>query len=373
MSTTRIVEARSTGPVDGARLPTATAVCEHALRSGAVLGVYLHVRYRDEVVADVAFGEAAPGVPAAPDDLGELRCAVKPLTTLCVARAMEDGLLSLDDAVGRWASAGSSPRVAALSVRQLLTHTSGLPNRIGPDVYQVGFDEYVTNILTAAFLPMMWDARPIYSLARAWHLLAWIVQRVYSRPIADLVRELITQPLGLSTLTLLDPREMSRPFQRRTVDGGFVEIRDTDPVSFGTRENPAYGGFGTTGDLGCLYAHLGHCLNDGGLVRHETMRLLTRPTGVVRFRATEQPLPFGSGFFLGGAAAAFGPEWDTDCFGHMGSIGRYYSVVGLCAPGSHTVVAARLASVGRANNDLLTALGQAIRRDLALPDTRRYP
>jgi CubicO group peptidase (beta-lactamase class C family) len=352
----------------GTGLPTATAVCETAVAAGTVLGGYLHVRHLGEVAADVAFGEAEPGVAAAADDVGELRCAVKPLAALCVARAMEDRLLNLDDTMARWAPTGSSPRVAGLTIRQLLTHTTGLPNRIGPDVYEVSFDEYVTGILTTRFVSAMWDAQPIYSLARGWHLLAWVVQRLYGQPVRDLIAELVTRPLGLSSLDLLDPRGVSRPFQRRTVDGGFTAIRDTDAASFAARPNPAYGGFSTTGDLGRLYEHLGHCLAGDGPVRRETMRQLLRTTGTVRFRATDRALPFGSGFFLGGSAAGFGPEWEADCFGHMGSIGRYYATVGLCAPESRTAVAARLASIGRANNDLLARIGRAIRSDLALPD-----
>lgn len=351
----------------GVDLRGAAAVCRDAVTTGAALGVYLHVRHGGEVVADDAFGEVEPGVPAATGDVGELRCAVKPLTALCIGRAIEDGLLSLDDTLARWAPAGTSERVAALSVRQLLTHRSGLPNRVGPRVYEVGFDEYVARILTARFPSLAWDHQPIYSLARGWHLLAWVVQRVYGRPVEDVIAELVTRPLGLSTVDLLDRRGSSRPFQRRTPDGGYTAVRDTDAGTFGTRTNPAFGGFGSTGDLARLYEYLGACLADDGLVRRDTMRLLVCPSTGVRFGPTDPVLPYGHGLFLGGAAAGFGPEWEADCFGHMGSIGRFYGTVCLCAPSSATVVSARFTSIGRANNKLLASLGRAVRRDLALP------
>jgi CubicO group peptidase (beta-lactamase class C family) len=331
-----------------------------------VLGAYLFVRRHDEIVADVAVGEAEPGVAASPADVGELRCAAKPLTTLCIARAMEAGLLSLDDTLARWAPTGASAPVAQLSLRQLLTHTSGLPNYVGPDVYAVGFDEYVTTILTAEFPRQIWDAQPLYNVARGWHLLAWVLQEVYGgQLISDLIAESVTRPLGLSSMGLLDPWTVSRPHQRRTADGGYAAVRDTDAATFATRPNPAYGGVSTTRDLGRLYEHLMCCLTDGQLVRPDTMRVLLRHAGGVRFGPRRPLLPFGLGFFLGGSAAGFGAEWGTDCFGHMGSIRQHYASVVLCAPSQETVVAARLSSVGAGNNVLLAAVGRALRSDLA--------
>jgi CubicO group peptidase (beta-lactamase class C family) len=349
-------------------LPTAAALCKEAVASGRVLGVYLYVRHRGELLADVAYGEAEPGVTAGTDDVGELRCAVKPLTTLCVALAMEAGLLRLDDTLARWAPAGASPRIAALSLRQLLTHSSGLPNYPLSNLYEVGFAEYVAGVLSSEYPSGLWDAQPIYSLARGWHLLAWVLQEVHGRPIHELVAESVTGPLGLSSMSLLDPSAVSRPLQRRAAEGGYTAIRDADAATVTTRPNPAYGGFSTTRDLGRLFEHLMRCRADGGLVSRDTMRALLRRQGDIRFRPGGAPLPFGLGFFLGGSAAGFGAEWAADSFGHMGSIREYYGTVVLCSPSDQTVVAIRFSSIGRANNPLLAALGRAVHGDLALPD-----
>jgi hypothetical protein len=174
----------------------------------------------------------------------------------------------------------------------------------------------------------------------------------------------VIRPLNLSTLNLVDPRRVSRPYHRRGADHDYIPIRDTDATTFATRPNPAYGGFSTVGDLGRLYEHLLRCSTDGGLVRREAMRRLLRTEAQVKFRAGDPPLPIGLGFFLGGSAAGFGSEWAADSFGHMGSIWAYYSTVALCDPTTRTVVAARFSSVGLANNAVLAALGRALHIDL---------
>lgn len=350
--------------IGGDTLPAALAVCEDAVASGKALGAYLYVSRHGKVVADAAVGEVEPGVPAAPGDVGELRCAVKPLTTICVARAIEAGSLNLDDTLARWAPADTSARIAGLSIRSLLSHTAGMPNYLGPDVYAAGFDDYVADLLTAEIMPGFWDAQPIYNFARAWHLLAWVLQRIHGQPIHDIVTESVTRPLGLSSMSLLDPSGASRPYQRRTADRGFVPIRDTDADTFATRPNPAYGGFSTTRDLGRLYEHLMRCRVDAGLLRPETMRLLLQDHGGVRFRPGESLLPFGLGFFLGGAAARFGTEWDANGFGHMGSIRKHFAAAALCAPSDETVVALRFSSIGLSNNALFAGLGRAVTSDL---------
>lgn len=356
-----------------ARLPAASAVLEEAVAFRKVLGAYLFVRKGDDIVADAAFGESEPGTVAMPDDVGELRCAVKPLTTLCVAKAMEAGLLSFDDTLTRWAPADTSRRIAEISLRQLLTHTSGLPRYGGPGVYDVDFDEYVTGIFKTEIAPPLWDSQPLYNHAKAWHLLAWVLQKVYGLPIHELISEIVTKPLDLPTMGLVDMSAVIRPYQRRTFGGGYAAIRVTDPATFGSCPNPAFGGFSSVGDLGRLYVNLMRCRTDGGLLRPETMQELVQHSGGVRFGPRQPSLPFGLGFFLGGSAAGFGDEWDADSFGHAGSNKSHYATVVLCAPAMETVVAVRLSSIGLANNAVLAAVGSAVHSDLHLASrtTRR--
>jgi CubicO group peptidase (beta-lactamase class C family) len=56
----------------------------------------------------------------------EIGSVTKTMTAAVLACLTEDGVLSLDDQIGRWLNAGANGEI---TVRQLATHTSGLPSR----------------------------------------------------------------------------------------------------------------------------------------------------------------------------------------------------------------------------------------------------
>jgi D-alanyl-D-alanine-carboxypeptidase/D-alanyl-D-alanine-endopeptidase len=64
------------------------------------------------------------------DSSFEIGSVTKTMTATLVALLAADGQLRLDDEVGRWLSAGANGRI---TVRQLATHTSGLP-RLPPNL-----------------------------------------------------------------------------------------------------------------------------------------------------------------------------------------------------------------------------------------------
>ncbi|GAB3836438.1 hypothetical protein GCM10029963_77090 [Micromonospora andamanensis] len=342
-------------------------ILERSIHEGRILGGHLYVSHRDDILADVGFGDVVPGIRSRAEDVCEMLCATKPLTAVCVVRAAEDGLLSLDDTLARWAPAGAAPKVAAISVRELLTHSSRLPNYLGPQVYDRSFDDYLAAVFKSQFPDGFWEAHSVYNIAQGWHLLGWVLQQVYSLPLTDVVAETVLKPLDLTRTYLLDPGEPAKPFHRRSVEGEWVAIQNADEVARATRLNPAYGGSATLGDLGRLYEHLGGCLSHDGILRTTTMRQMITDHGGLRFWHGDERRPFGLGFYLSGGAGGLGTAWDPGSFGHPGTISSRCVVAGLCDPLSNTVVAFRVSSVGTANNDLFGKVGRAIRANLQLP------
>jgi len=71
---------------------------------------------------------ASPGVAPA-DGRFEIGSVTKTMTATLLALLAADGTLALDDEVGRWLPAGQN---GAITLRQLATHTSGLP-RLAPN------------------------------------------------------------------------------------------------------------------------------------------------------------------------------------------------------------------------------------------------
>jgi CubicO group peptidase (beta-lactamase class C family) len=76
--------------------------------------------------ADVA------GAALRPDSRFNLGSAAKMFTAVAVAQLIEAGKLELDAPIGRWVG-GLAPPVAAVTIRQLLTHSAGLGNFFTPD------------------------------------------------------------------------------------------------------------------------------------------------------------------------------------------------------------------------------------------------
>jgi serine-type D-Ala-D-Ala carboxypeptidase/endopeptidase len=84
--------------------------------------------------ADGTVTALGSGCPA--DGRFELGSVTKTLTGTLLASLAGDGLVGLDDEVGRWLAAGPN---AGITLRQLATHTSGLP-RLAPN-HQATHDE----------------------------------------------------------------------------------------------------------------------------------------------------------------------------------------------------------------------------------------
>lgn len=89
-----------------------------------------------EVVHAAAYGERAPGDPAAPTDRFRVASISKTITAIVAMQLVEEGLLGLDDPIGAVVAGyvgvqPGDPDVNALTLRRLLSHTSGFPRAEG--------------------------------------------------------------------------------------------------------------------------------------------------------------------------------------------------------------------------------------------------
>lgn len=156
-------------------------------------GVML-IRSRDSVLLHEAYGfrDRESGEPMRTGvgfDIGSL---VKPITTVAVLRLEEMGLLSLSDTLGRFFDA--PPDKSGITVRQLLAHTSGMPDIFGPD-YDVVTREWVLEQAMEADLLGPPGEEERYSNA-GFSLLAMIIEDVSGRPYEAFVREHALEPAG---------------------------------------------------------------------------------------------------------------------------------------------------------------------------------
>ena len=173
----------------------------------AAVGVWRAGQARYALVqADDAVPTAVAGSDASP--LFEIGSISKVFTGLLLAQAVERGDLALGDRLGDLLAgkvAFSSPAVASITLRQLVTHSSCLPRL--PADFQVGSAR--ENPYRDYDRPRMWAALAALQLAKpppceavysnlGFGVLGEVLSERYGRPWSELVRERITAPLGMN-------------------------------------------------------------------------------------------------------------------------------------------------------------------------------
>src|SRR5215216_4664450 len=99
---------------------------ERLVADGDVEGAALAVALHGEPLGEWYAGEAAPGLPSGPDVLWPLASISKLYTAAAVMALVEDGLLTLSLPVHRVLPAFTGDGREAVTLRHLLTHSSGL-------------------------------------------------------------------------------------------------------------------------------------------------------------------------------------------------------------------------------------------------------
>ncbi|AXE25185.1 serine hydrolase [Streptomyces globosus] len=266
---------------------------EHPYYAGAVVlagrgrTVALHramghaVRYADYDGRTDTVRELPPQerIPMAEDTVFDLASLTKLFTSLLAAQQMERGRLELEAPVHRYLPEFTGGGKELITVRQLLTHTSGL--RSWAPLYQEPTRE--------GQLRLLWSVRPqeppgsVYRYSDLNLLtLQLLVERVTGRPLDVLLHEEITGPLGMHRTRFNPPRSWRRSTAATEVerppwsglDRGLVwgEVHDENAHALGGTAGHA-GVFGTAWDL----AVLARTLLDGGAYAG---RRILRPASV---------------------------------------------------------------------------------------------
>lgn len=291
---------------------------------------------------------AGPGSPSiGPETRFNLASVGKMFTAVAVAQLVDSGKVRLDDPVGRHVK-GLTPEASAVTVRQLLDHSSGLGNFMTPEN-----DETLRRARSAAnLLPFIVSARPAFSPGSRFEysnsgflLLGLLVESVSGLSYGRYLDEHVFGPAGMIA-TGLDPGVGAKPAVGTSRDGAAPAIRGT----------PAGGAFGTAGDLQRFFA----ALLAGRLTSRAMLQELTTAQIQVRPETGDGPaLAYGLGF---GVGTFRGHRW----LGHNGG-----------APGANVEAMAfpddRSAIVLLSNRDppAATVLFRQVRDALFDPDRRR--
>ncbi len=184
-------------------------------------------------------------IPLKPNSLSRIGSVSKMFTAVVVHQLAQEGKLALDDPVFKYLPEGVTRRVAnadKATIRQLLGHTSGIPDYTDhldlTALYKSGTNKDLTSAkaldlargLPASFAP---GEGCSYSNTN-YILLGLIAEKVAGKTMQDLYQERVFTPLGLKS-TYYDPAvPVQRGVARGYVDlpaGNLIDTTDFDDVA----------------------------------------------------------------------------------------------------------------------------------------------
>lgn len=341
------------------------SLLEDDVEAGRAPGVAVAVRLRDGPARHVVVGADAAGRPLAADTLFPVASITKLATALAVLRLADAGELTPADQLSRHLpDAAAAPR--GLTLRSLLTHTSGLPGEFAEG--EVPYDSGLSwPVLAAACL----RTAPVRAPGTAFEygnigygLLGLLAERSTGKPLSAALAELVFEPLGIEAYLGIEP-----PRAPALVAGisGSQTGTSLEPLNspFWRSLGLPWGGLVTTaaGALALVRAYLGE---PAGYLQPETVAAATRDQtdGVPTAPGSPYPYmagPWGLGPELSGDKPLWAPpEAGSGSFGHAGSSG----CVAWAAPGAGVAWAALCGqAMGPPDHWLFTrapAIGRAV-------------
>jgi beta-lactamase class C len=198
------------------------------------------------------FADNAQNRPVTPDSIFNLGSVGKVFATTLLAQAVKQGELSLDDPVAKYVTElQRGGDVRRITLRQLASHTSGLPDR--PQQYETWHKGRYTWPDFVRFLNS-WKAGPnhepgqqyLYSDA-AMVLLRVALERRFNTRFEELMHQRLTGPLGMTATALPLPRDLlgravqgynpsGRPLGRPGMEGGTFDWPGSGQIYSSSRD-----------------------------------------------------------------------------------------------------------------------------------------
>jgi len=308
------------------RLPASAEIDTYlteVVRDTHVPGVVALVVDADGVVYTGAFGEqdSANDVPMATDTIFRIASMTKPVTSVAVMMLVQEGDIGLDDPVSDYLPAfegkqvienfnaadksyTSRPATTVMTVRHLLTHTSGLGYPFSNHTLAalVGAQPGAS----ATQFPLLHDPGTRWTYGESTRVLGTLVEEVSGQPLDEFLAERIFVPLGMSDTFYKVPAPKTgrvATVHRMTPDG-LVETPNPAEITA-----PVYGDGGLHSTAADYAKFIQLFLNEGRAPNG--MRLLSEATALLMGQnhtgsvlveqqpaaipALSEPFPLGAG------------------------------------------------------------------------------
>ena len=190
-------------PVAPAAVVTAARQAAEAAMTAGVPAVQIAVSRRGQILYSEAFGltDKESATAATPRSVLQIGSVTKQFTAAAILRLAERGALTLDDRIEKFVPE-FNPRGATITLRQLLSHTSGVrrdwypptPNGLAPPAAVTR--EHVLKTLNAQPFDFPPGTKWGYSNA-GYQLLGYAIESITGMPYADFIQGELALPLGL--------------------------------------------------------------------------------------------------------------------------------------------------------------------------------
>jgi CubicO group peptidase (beta-lactamase class C family) len=144
--------------------------------------------------------------PVTPDTMFEIGSVTKQFTAACILLLAQDGKLSIEDKISKYLT-NTPPAWSNITIRHLLTHTSGLTNYTKLD----GF-ELRRHLTQEQFIKLLGAQPVVFAPGDKWdycnsgfNLLGYIIENVSGQSYWNFLRARILQPLGMNATTDRNP------------------------------------------------------------------------------------------------------------------------------------------------------------------------
>lgn len=291
-------------------------------------GTIVLVRVGDQIeVVTSGRSDKAHHTPMSADQTFPIASITKPMTAVVVLQLVAEGRLALDEPVQPWLPELAAVRTP-ITVEQLLSHRSGLPDATDADVMRLGFGTE-PHLREAAADGLVFRPGTDGSYNNlGYAALGLLVERVLDRPLTAVFQDRIFDAAAMTKASLGGDPDVV----------GYVDNRDSTPV-LGLDLFPAAGSVvASAGDVDAFFQSLwaGDLIDTGSLAQ------MRRGRGAVGFWWDDYGLGLAQAHFPCG-----------DAFGHGGRISGFTTE-------TWTLKSAERSVVVMVNDDLNDSVAQIL-------------
>ena len=296
-----------------------TSLLESGMAEGAFPSAAAAFGIKDDILAVAYAGNTNldGGTPVNSSTRYDMASLTKILApTMIALRDIEDGLLTIDDEVGRFFDATEDKR--GITVRMLMSHTGGFTPAFDLSAEAASPDDAVRAILDHPLDGAPSDM-PRYS-CMGYILFARMLEKLHGKPLDTLAKETVFSPLGMKSTGYLPEGGNIAATERDKHTGDIIcgVVHDENARFLGGVSGNA-GVFSSLDDM-IIFTRMLACRGKGFL-SPATINM------AIRNRTPGFDVHRGLGFHLGGTTQNYlGDLFPPESFGHTGFTGTSIAV-----------------------------------------------